>query len=87
MRQRSSAWSATTGRSRTGCTMCDRTFDEDRSQVRTGSIHQVMATCRNTAIGLLRLAGHDNMARATRRCAARPWEALALLGIEPPTFE
>ena len=36
----------------------DVTFDEDRSQVRCGNIPQVMAALRNTAIGLLRWAGH-----------------------------
>lgn len=59
----------------------DVTFDEDRSQVRVGSIPQVMAAIRNTAIGLLRLHGATNIAAATRRMAAQPAEALALLGI------
>jgi len=59
----------------------DVTFDEDRSQVRVGSIPQVMAALRNTAIGLLRLNGATNIAAATRRMAARPAEALVLLGI------
>lgn len=57
------------------------TFDEDRSQVRTGSIPQIMAALRNTTIGLLRAAGEPNIAAAGRRLAARPWDALALLGI------
>ena len=35
----------------------DVTFDEDRSQVRTGHAPRVMATLRNTVISLLRLAG------------------------------
>jgi hypothetical protein len=59
----------------------DVTFDEDRSQVRVGSIPQVMAALRNTVIGLLRLNGATNIAAATRRMAARPAEAIALLGI------
>lgn len=59
----------------------DVTFDEDRSQVRVGSIPQVIAALRNTVIGLLRLNGATNIAAATRRMAARPAEALALLGI------
>ena len=62
----------------------DVTFDEDRSQVRVGSIPQVMAALRNTAIGLLRLAGATNLAAACRRNAAQPWEALSLLGLSPP---
>ena len=59
----------------------DVTFDEDRSQVRTGSIPQVMAALRNLVIGLLRTAGATNIAAATRSYAARPADALALLGI------
>jgi predicted transposase YbfD/YdcC len=60
----------------------DVTFDEDRSQVRCGSIPQVMAALRNTAIGLLRWAGHTNIAAACRRLAAQPAQALALIGIK-----
>ena len=58
------------------------TFDEDRSQVRCGSIPQVMAALRNTTIGLLRWAGYSNIAAACRRLAAQPTQALALIGIE-----
>ena len=60
----------------------DVTFDEDRSQVRCGNIPHVMAALRNTAIGLLRRAGHSNIAAACRQMAAQPAQALALLGIE-----
>lgn len=59
----------------------DVTFDEDHSQVRCGNIPQVMAALRNTAIGLLRWAGHTNIAAACRRLAAQPVQALALIGI------
>jgi predicted transposase YbfD/YdcC len=59
----------------------DVTFDEDRSQVRCGSIPQVMAALRNTTIGLLRTAGYANIAAACRRFAAQPDLALALIGI------
>lgn len=59
----------------------DVTYDEDRSQVRCGSIPQVVAALRNTAIGLLRWAGERNIAAACRRLAAQPWAALALIGI------
>jgi len=58
----------------------DVTFDEDRSQARSGAIPQVMAALRNAAIGLLRRAGFPSIAAATRRLAALPWQALALLG-------
>lgn len=64
----------------------DVTFDEDRSQVRVGSIPEVMAALRNTAIGLIRTTGTTQIAATTRRLAARPAEALALLGI-PTTFK
>lgn len=62
----------------------DVTFDEDRCQVRTGSAPQVLAALRNTVLGLLRREGRSNIAAALRRCAARPCEALALVGISPP---
>ena len=58
----------------------DVTFDEDRSTVRTGRIPLVMATLRNTTIGLLRLLGATNIASACRRMAAQPCLALAALG-------
>jgi predicted transposase YbfD/YdcC len=61
----------------------DVTFDEDRSQGRCGSIPQVMAAFRNTAMGLMRCAGETNIAAACRRFAAKPWAALALIGIIP----
>jgi predicted transposase YbfD/YdcC len=60
----------------------DVTFDADRSQVRCGNIPHVMAALRNTTIGLLRWAGHTNIAAACRRLAAQPVQALALIGIE-----
>ena len=47
----------------------DVTFDEDRSQVRTGNTLRVMAALRNIAIGLLRLDGHRNIAAALRHHA------------------
>jgi len=64
----------------------DVTFGEDQSQVRDGRVAQVMAALRNVAIGLMRGAGQQNMAAATRYYAARPWEALALIGL-PATFK
>ena len=57
------------------------TFDEDRSPVRCGNIPHVMAALRNTALGLLRWAGHTNIAAACRQVAAQPLQALALMGI------
>jgi hypothetical protein len=60
----------------------DVTCAEDRSQVHGGNIPQVMAALRNTTVGLLRWAGHTNIAAACRRVAAQPVQALALIGIE-----
>ncbi len=57
----------------------DVTFDEDRSQVRTGAAPQVMATLRNIVISLLRLAGWSNIAQALRHHAADNRRPLALL--------
>ncbi|MER5596080.1 ISAs1 family transposase [Streptomyces sp. NPDC002265] len=47
----------------------DVTFDEDRSQVRTGNAPRVTAGLRNTAITLLRLHGHHNIAASLRHHA------------------
>jgi predicted transposase YbfD/YdcC len=60
----------------------DVTLDEDRSQVRCGSIPQVMAALGNTGIGLLRAAGYGNIAKACRQMAGQPQRTLALIGIE-----
>lgn len=59
----------------------DVTFDEDRSQVRTEHIPQVMAAFRNVTISLLRLLGWTNIAAACRRFAAQPQLALAAVGV------
>ena len=57
----------------------DVVFDEDRHQLRTGNGPQVMATLRNTAISLHRLARHPRIASALRhhgRDSRRPIELL-----------
>jgi predicted transposase YbfD/YdcC len=59
----------------------DVVYEEDHSQVRKGSIPQVMAALRNAVIGLMRSAGENRIARACRKFAAQPWQALALVGI------
>ncbi|WP_369251276.1 hypothetical protein [Streptomyces sp. R41] len=59
----------------------DVTFAEDASQLQTGSAPRAIATCRNFAIGALRLAGKSSIAAGLRhndRDASRP---LALLGL------
>ncbi len=57
----------------------DITFDEDRSTVRTGTAPQVMASLRNTALNLHRLAGSDNIAEACRVTAFSADRGLNLL--------
>jgi predicted transposase YbfD/YdcC len=59
----------------------DVTYDEDRSQIRTGAGPQVMAALRNAAIGVLRIAGVTNIAAANRHHARNSNRPLALLGI------
>jgi predicted transposase YbfD/YdcC len=50
----------------------DLDFGEDRSQVRTAAGPQIMASLRNLAITILRLAGHASIAAALRYHARRP---------------
>jgi predicted transposase YbfD/YdcC len=50
----------------------DIDFDEDRSQVRTASAPQIMASLRNLVITILRLAGATSIATAPRYHARRP---------------
>ena len=58
----------------------DVTFDEDRSQVRTGSGPRALASLRNFAISCLRVAGFANIAQGLRHLG-RHWESpLTLLG-------
>ena len=57
----------------------DVTFGEDLSQVRTGNGPQVMATLRNLAINLHRLAGATNIAKALRHHARDTKYPLTLL--------
>lgn len=59
----------------------DVTFDEDRSQIRKGSGPHVMASLRNLAISLLRLAGAINVAAATRTCQNMVRISLRLIGL------
>lgn len=64
----------------------DVTYDEDRSQVRTGSTPRILATLRNLAISIIRCTTTRtiNIAAATRHLARHPDLTLDLLGI-PPT--
>jgi predicted transposase YbfD/YdcC len=59
----------------------DVTYAEDASQIRTGAGPQVMASLRNLAISLHRLAGATNIARTLRhhgRNAARPLQLIKI---------
>lgn len=59
----------------------DVTFDEDRSQVRTGAGAQAMATLRNLAIGLFRLNGIKNIAQGLRSCGRNSERAVQIFGL------
>ena len=57
----------------------DVTYGEDLSAARTGAGPHVMATLRNLAISILRLAGHARIATALRHCARDPVRPYRLL--------
>jgi len=59
----------------------DVTFDEDRSQVRTGAGPRALASLRNFVISCLRLAGWANIAQGLRHLAWDWHLPLTLLGI------
>lgn len=59
----------------------DVTFDEDRSQIRKGNGAQTMASVRNLAITLLRLAGARFIAPALRYCARLGLGVLRIIGV------
>lgn len=59
----------------------DVTFDEDRSQIRKGNGPRVMATLRNLAISVLRLAGAVSIASAIRSCHRSVERCLRLIGL------
>jgi predicted transposase YbfD/YdcC len=54
----------------------DVTYDEDRSQVRTGNGPRVMASLRNLAIAVLRLTGYTSIAAGLRYHARQPGRPL-----------
>lgn len=63
--------------------VCDVSYAEDASQVRTGNGPRAMATFRNLATGILRLTGHDNIAAAQRHHSRDDTRTLTTLGINP----
>jgi hypothetical protein len=59
----------------------DVSFDEDRSRVRKKAGAHVMASLRNLAISVLRMAGAENIAEALRFCSWNRVRPLRLIGI------
>lgn len=59
----------------------DVTFDEDRCRIRKGTGAQVMATLRNLAISLLRMAGATNIAKTLRHCSRMHFDVMRFLGL------
>ncbi|MDQ6755087.1 MAG: hypothetical protein M3017_17225 [Actinomycetota bacterium] len=59
----------------------DVTYREDASQIRSGHGAHVMATFRNLAISIHRLAGATNIAKALRTAMLDPQIARQLTGL------
>ena len=59
----------------------DMAYDEDRSQVRRARRPHAMATLRNVAVSLLRLAGIENIAAAIRHFGRQAERPLRLIGL------
>lgn len=61
----------------------DVTFREDDSRITTGSRPRMMATLRNTTIGLIRQSGTRKIAATIRKLKHDPHRLLAVLGLQP----
>ena len=59
----------------------DVTYDEDRSQIRSGTAPRMMAILRNLAIAIVRGLGFHNVPQGLRHFARRSRFALAVLGL------
>ncbi|MGW4412160.1 ISAs1 family transposase [Nonomuraea sp. NPDC004702] len=59
----------------------DVTYHEDACRVRTGAAPRILASLRNLAIGLARLLGWTNIARAADYYRGHPADGLHLLGL------
>lgn len=59
----------------------DVTYREDNSRIRKGNAPRIMATCRNLAISLARLAGWHGIPQAHDHYRAHPDQAAQLLGL------
>lgn len=62
--------------------MRDVSFDEDRCRIRKGNGPQVMASFRNLAISLLRMAGADLIPQGMRFCSRLGINVLRFIGIQ-----
>jgi predicted transposase YbfD/YdcC len=62
----------------------DVTFREDASTIATGTRPRLMATLRNTAIGLIRQSGTRRIAATIRKLKHDPHHLLAMMGLNPP---
>jgi hypothetical protein len=60
----------------------DVTFDEDRCRIRRGAGAHLMASLRNLAISLFRMAGAHSIASALRLCARSASLPFRLIGLE-----
>jgi hypothetical protein len=61
--------------------VCDVTFGEDQSRIRTGHAPEIFAALRNAAISVLRLQGVTNIAAALRRYVHHTADLFKLVGI------
>jgi Transposase DDE domain len=59
----------------------DFVFDEDRCRIRSAAGARIMASLRNLAIGLGRLAGAPSIAELLRFCARNPLRPLHMIGL------
>ena len=59
----------------------DVTYGEDKSQIRTGNGPRMMATLRNLAISMLRLAGASSIKKAQRWCSRSIDACCRLIGL------
>ena len=62
----------------------DVTFADHAARARTGNLPHTMASLRNLAVSVLRLAGHANIAAGLRHSGRDPTRPLALLSIPIP---
>lgn len=59
----------------------DVTFNEDHSRIRKGTGAHVMASIKNLAISIFRIAGVSNIAKAIRNCSWDYKQALRFIGL------